>query len=88
MYKWLGHCWSKLADSKKAEQYFLEGVEFGKSKVMGGRGWRGARRERSPGVRSCAGEGQDEQEGGCCKCGFGGGAGRGSRIGQGRATCS
>lgn len=50
VHKWLGHCWSKLADSKKAEQYFLEGVEFGKSKVRGGGGWRGARRERRRGA--------------------------------------
>ena len=26
VYKWLGHCWSKLADARKAEAYFLEGA--------------------------------------------------------------
>ena len=26
VYKWLGHCWSKLSDARKAEMYFLEGA--------------------------------------------------------------
>ena len=26
VYKWLGHCWSKLSDAGKAEMYFLEGA--------------------------------------------------------------
>ncbi|KAG1661972.1 hypothetical protein FOA52_007144 [Chlamydomonas sp. UWO 241] len=28
VYKWLGHCWGKLSDMRKAETYFTEGAEF------------------------------------------------------------
>ncbi|GAX73840.1 hypothetical protein CEUSTIGMA_g1290.t1 [Chlamydomonas eustigma] len=34
VYKWLGHCWSKLMDVKRAEQYFTEGAEFALAKGL------------------------------------------------------
>ncbi len=34
VYKWLGHCWIKLADARKAEQYFMEGAEFAHAREL------------------------------------------------------
>lgn len=34
VYKWLGHCWGKLSDSKRAETYFTEGAEFALAKGL------------------------------------------------------